>query len=398
MVMQYNAPNGTPSDIGSRQINVEYFYRKAIIENLREMYISKLSSSVDMPKNYGKKITSYFYVPLLDDRNVNDQGIDAAGVIDASPGGAGNLYGSSKDVGTIIAALPTLTESGGRVNRVGHTREERTAEIKELGYFFEFTEDALNFDSDSDLYTYIYDETIKGAIQISEDVLQIDLLNGATVIHYAGVATQDSEVTGENGSTYSLVDYQDFQRVNVVLNNNLAPKNTKMLQGSRLQDTVTVNATRFAYMHSDLEIHIKSLANSFSKEAFIDVSKYGSQINTMPDEIGKVDNFRIISTSNMVKYDGAGAAVTTNDGFKETGGNYDIYPILIVSGESFVTVGFQSNGSEMKFKINTRMPGKSEPTSEDPYNKKGFVAISWWYGTLVKRPDWIALIKTVCPN
>lgn len=33
-----------------------------------------------MPKNMGKKIKRYVYVPLLDDANINDQGIDAAGV------------------------------------------------------------------------------------------------------------------------------------------------------------------------------------------------------------------------------------------------------------------------------------------------------------------------------
>jgi N4-gp56 family major capsid protein len=61
-------------------------------------------------KNYGKKIKKYLYLPLLDDRNINDQGIDATGATIAN----GNLYGSSKDVGTIVGKLPTLTEHGGR--------------------------------------------------------------------------------------------------------------------------------------------------------------------------------------------------------------------------------------------------------------------------------------------
>ena len=63
-------------------------------------------------KHFGKTIKIHEYVPLLDERNVNSQGIDATGAVIAN----GNLYGSSKDIGTITARLPTLTEEGGRVN------------------------------------------------------------------------------------------------------------------------------------------------------------------------------------------------------------------------------------------------------------------------------------------
>ena len=61
-------------------------------------------------KHYGRKIKKYHYLPLLDDRNVNDQGIDATGAYISN----GNLYGSSKDIGYISGKIPTLTEHGGR--------------------------------------------------------------------------------------------------------------------------------------------------------------------------------------------------------------------------------------------------------------------------------------------
>ena len=155
-------------------------------------------------KNMGKEIKLDHYMPMLDDQNLNDQGIDAAGVTitgtqryvtfpaltftvanagkaaaaaavndnidnngvaatiatagtDGSGGsglatitltkrqikfatavkadavvaldagvtvqiGSGNLYGSSKDIGTISGKLPALSETGGRVNRVGFKR------------------------------------------------------------------------------------------------------------------------------------------------------------------------------------------------------------------------------------------------------------------------------------
>ena len=40
----------------------------------------QLADVTSMPKNMGKKIVKYQYVPLLDDDNINDQGINAEGV------------------------------------------------------------------------------------------------------------------------------------------------------------------------------------------------------------------------------------------------------------------------------------------------------------------------------
>ena len=134
-MLNYNAPyEGDKSSIdgtGSNQMNTFTYLKKAIITARREQYFMPLASVVNIPKHFGKAVKVYEYVPLLDDRNVNDQGIDAAGVATVN----GNLYGSSKDVGTITSKLPTLTENGGRVNRVGFTRLAREGSIHKFGFF-----------------------------------------------------------------------------------------------------------------------------------------------------------------------------------------------------------------------------------------------------------------------
>ena len=106
---------GNGTSIGASQLNPHYYERKALIEKRKEQYFGQLASVKDMPKNSGKQIKKYHIIPLLDDQNINDQGIDAAGATIAN----GNLYGSSKDIGLIPGKLPVLSETGGRVNRVG---------------------------------------------------------------------------------------------------------------------------------------------------------------------------------------------------------------------------------------------------------------------------------------
>lgn len=147
MTLQYRAPtNGQKSSIDSAnsdQMNTFLWLKKALIEARKEQFFMPLATAINMPKHMGKAVKVYEYVPLLDDRNVNSQGIDAAGATIQN----GNLYGSSKDIGTITSMLPTLTENGGRVNRVGFTRLQREGSIHKFGFFYEFTQEALSFDS-----------------------------------------------------------------------------------------------------------------------------------------------------------------------------------------------------------------------------------------------------------
>lgn len=387
---QYNDPaGGTASDIGA-QMNTFYWHKKAIIEAKKDMYFTPLADVLSMPKNYGKEIKVYHYIPLLDDRNVNDQGLNAAGAVVAY----GNLYGSSKDVGTITSRLPTLTETGGRVNRVGFTRLERTGSITKLGFFTEFTQESFDFDSDAELYSHLSRELVTGATQLSEAVLQIDLLAGAGVTLYAGAATSDATVTAE-GATPSIVDYDDLMRLSTTLDENRTPKQTKVITGSRMIDTKTISSGRVMYIGSELESIVKTMVDPFGDKAFIPVHQYADAGTVLNGEIGTIDQFRLVVVPEMLHWAGDGAAVTANPGYRATSGNYDVFPMLVVGDGSFTTIGFQTDGKTVKFKITTKMPGEKTADRTDPYGETGFSSIKWYYGTMILRPERLAVIKTV---
>ncbi len=465
--MLYNAPNGTPSDIdnGADQMHTFFWQRKALIEAQKEQYFTPLADVTSMPKHMGKEIRVHHYMPLLDDRNVNDQGIDANGVtisaldyfvtfddltysfaveqdatdaaavvnaIDAGVAvksgsgpwivtmsaatlaagtltetnavvaelplvtvrqGSGNLYGSSKDIGTITGKLPVLTEAGGRVNRVGFTRVQRTGTMQRLGFFSEFSQEMLDFDSDSELYGHLSREMVTGAIQLSEAVLQKDLLAGAGVIVYAGDAVSNITVSGEG--TISEVNYDDLMRLARILNDNRTPKSTKVITGSRMIDTKTISSGRVLYIGSELESTVKRMEDLFANPAFIPVHQYGNAGTILNGEIGTIDQFRIVVVPEMLHWAGVGAVVGTNAGYESTGGSYDVFPMLCVGDASFTTIGFQTDGKSMKFKITTKMPGKDTADRTDPYGEMGFSSIKWYYGTMILRSERLALIKTV---
>lgn len=408
-MLNYNAPaDGQKSSIdgaGSDQMNTFFWLKKALIESRKEQYFMPLSSTINMPKNYGKTIKVFEYVPLLDDRNINDQGIDAAGATIAN----GNLYGSSKDVGTITSKLPTLTENGGRVNRVGFTRLTREGSIHKFGFFTEFTQESLDFDSDDGLKEHLSRELLNGAVQLTEAVLQRDLLAAAGTVLFAGAAMSNAEVTGEvtpaaGGNPEipaSIISYRNLVRLDQILNDNRTPKQTKVITGSRMIDTKTVSAGRVMFVGSELAPLLMETKDTFNEKAFIPIQQYGDAGTIMNGEVGSIGAFRMIVVPEMLHWAGAGAEVDDNPGYRSSmvGGveRYDIYPMLVVGDDAFVTIGFQTDGKTVKFSVLTKMPGKETADRNDPYGETGFSSIKWYYGILIKRPERIGLVKTVAP-
>lgn len=476
---QYNDPvGGTPSTIGT-QFRTDYYEKKALIEIRKEQYFSPLADVTNMPKHFGKKIKRFHYLPIMDDANINDQGIDALGatttrsvtiviqnpdltstgngfvwsyaegegaddaaalaaaklvandkfkelgvfdtdyattkaalegltpawVIDETTAVPvqGNLYGSSKDVGAITAKMPTLSEEGGRKNRVGFTRIDLEGNLEKYGFFYDYTKESMDFDTDAELKMHCTRELLNAGNEVTEDLIQKDLLNSAGVVYYGGDATTTEEISGETGSE-SLITYEDLMKLEINLDNNRCPKQTKVITGSRMVDTRVINGARFMYIGSELIPMIRRMEDLFGNQAFISVEHYaaaGTGIvgspNTINGEIGAVGGFRVVVVPEMMHWAGAGASVSTNAGYRETGGSYDVYPMLVVGDASFTTIGFQTDGKSVKFKIKHITP-ESESSYDiynDPFGEKGMSSLKFYYGFMVLRPERIALAKSV---
>lgn len=390
MPMIYNDPAGGGASSIGPQLNTSYYHKKALIEARKEQFFSQLADTTNMPKNMGKTIKLFHYLPLLDDANVNSQGLDASGAVIAK----GNLYGSSKDVGTITTKLPALSEAGGRVNRVGFTRVTLEGSIEKFGFFDEYTQESLDFDTDEELEMHVNREMVNGANEMTEDALQIDLLNAAGVIRYGGAATAAKDITGE-GTVPSVVDYNDLMRLSIDLDNNRCPKHTKIITGTRIVDTKVLPAARVMYIGSELLPTVRKMKDPFNNPAFIPVQQYAAAGDTLLGEAGSIDQFRLVVVPEMMHWAGAGATVTVNPGYRETNHKYDVYPMLVVGSEAFTTIGFQTDGKSVKFKITHKKPGPDSADRNDPYGETGFMSIKWYYGTLITRPERIALVKTV---
>lgn len=454
------SPYGADSSVGE-QIVQEAYWRKAIVDAQRDMYFMPLAQVKDMPRNSGKTMKANVYIPVLDDRNLSDEGIDAAGNLlvaldgggdpilyvyqdnvvlsldavnfpgaDANGGyawntdfattvadivadydavngvgafatdsaangfrvdyGYSNMYGSSRDPGVITAKLPQLAEGAQRVNRVGSTRVLVEGSIAQFGFFTEYTEESIQFDTDAELLMHITTEMMHAAVENTEDTLQRDLLNSAGTIRYAGNAGSKAAIAEAD-----QVGYNDFVQLAITLDLNRTPKHTNVITGSRMIDTKTVNAARFMYIAPEQRPALEALSDYQGNKALIDVKHYAGQTTVMNGEIGSIHDFRIIVNPEM-QYDLAGGAAIGAGAVYNDGVNVSTFPMLVVGEDSFSTIGFMSDGNKRntKFTIHHMKPGRESVTRENPYGNMGLMSIRWWYGFLLKRPERIAVIWT----
>jgi len=423
MANEYNAPastaSGTASAIGP-QARTDYYYKKALIAVREMQYFMPLADVRAMPKNMGKKIKQDVYVPLLDVLNVSDQGLNAAGNVltltewsawnsagvlqgyayanrsaAASGAGAGgevalnggNLYGSSKDTGTISSKIPALTENGGRVNRVGFTRTQIEADLYKRGFFTEYTQESMDFDSDAELLSHITTEALVGANELTEAELQSDLITNATANGTAYYMGGTTKLTVDE-----VVTYSDLMSLSIALDNNKTPKQTKIIAGSRMIDTKTINGGRIMYVGSELIPVLKAMVDLHSNPAFNSVEKYAAAGTIMNGEIGSIDQFRIVVVPEMQYDEAGGAAAADTAGTGDNGA--DIYPMLVVGDGAFTTIGFQTDGKSVKFTVNHKKPGKEIASLDDPYGEVGFYSIKWYYGFMALRPERLGIIWT----
>ncbi|SVA04291.1 uncharacterized protein METZ01_LOCUS57145 [marine metagenome] len=430
----YNTPSqGTPagsaSSIGAQAV-MDYYFKKALIAVRDHQYFMPLADVRAMPKHMGKKIKQDVYVPLIDVANTGTQGLDQDGLYDqatkdtwtgwnssgvvvddaygsetAAIAGSGvvdvarndqNFYGSYKDIGAIKKKIPTLRENGGRVNRVGFTRTQVEGDLLKRGFFTEYTQESMDFDSDADLLSHIVEEALVGANELTEAELQNDLITTATS---DGTAFYMSGADGvEVGGTLEVdevVNYTTMMNLSIALDDAKCPKQTKIISGSRMIDTKTINGGRVMFIGTELipiVRKMKDIAETTVGSAFVGVEKYADAGTIMHGEIGSIDQFRIVVVPEM-QYDRlGGAAGGTTDGTGKDGA--DIYPMLVVGDGAFTTIGFQTDGKSVKFTVNHKKPGKEIASLDDPYGEVGFYSIKWYYGFMALRPERLGIIWT----
>ena len=396
---QFESENGSAIETKGSQL-VPYAYLANAINDIKDYSrFQQLATTREQPLHSGKTMKMNRYFGVIDDKNINDQGIDANGKVSVD----GNLWGSSRDPGVIKAKMPWGREGGGRINRIGFSRGEISTTLKKIQFFWEYTEDDIMFDSDKEYFKHITARSVEASNKIVENLIQLDLINSAEIKLFGGGVDADANADGvvDDGeiitSISSLgaantISYTLFSTLYQAANRNDVPTNLMMIKGSSYTDTRVIPNSRMLFVPDELMPDIERIKDFHDKQAFVSAEHYAAAGNLLNGEEGKVGKFRIVSVQDM-QYAGVGAGGATAEFHKDADDKHIVFPMIMVGADSFNAVTLHSSkmGSKFKWRVISKKPGAGVADRHDPYGENGFSSSRLYYGFLALRPERIAV-------
>ena len=197
-------------------------------------------------------------------------------------------------------------------------------------------------------------------------------LKASTNQFYGGTGTSRATVNGP--MSLGMV-----RKIAKSLMANHGKMTTKMLAASNNYGTDAVAAGFFVYCHTDLEPDIRDMAG------FVPVEKYASG-TPMPNELGKVERFRFITSPDLPSIIDSGAAVGSTGLSSTTGSNIDVYQFIVLAEDAFSQVAVRGLDS-----LSPTFLPPGEKSKSDPHGQRGYAGSIWWKAVMIENNGWMAV-------
>lgn len=183
------------------------------------------------------------------------------------------------------------------------------------------------------------------------DQLMRDILNAGTNVLYASTATDRDEVT----AAMKLTNTEAKEATRQLKENN-AKRIATRINPTTGYNTMPIPASYFGFVHPNTTNDLKDTAG------YTPVHKYSNPTQALPNEVGSLDEIRLIESTNAKIFTGAGAS------------GADVYSTVVVAMHAYAKT--RISGAAMK---NIIKPLGSAGTA-DPLNQR---ATSGWKATHV---------------
>ena len=192
-----------------------------------------------------------------------------------------------------------------------------------------------------------------------------------TRIYAGGVAARclvDAKVTRE-----------DLIRVERYLRGNDAMPITSILGATPNISTKPVQAGFVAVCSTDLKDDLCDL------DDFTVTANYVGRAPISEAELGSWWNMRFITSAELRPWGGQGKAV--GNGFKQTNGNADVYPIIVLAQDCFTKIGMRGPA----IKVGHNPLGRS--SGSDPLGLDGVLAVQFRQACGIENQGWMAVLE-----
>lgn len=250
------------------------------------------------------------------------------------------------------------------------TPQDITVVVQQYGCLYGFTDKTYD----------LYEDDIPAAMieQIGERVTFVNemivwgALRACTNQYYGGTGTSRATVNG--ALTLGMV--RKIAR-NLQANHGKPVNSVLSASGNYGTDAVAEGYT--VYCHTDMEPDIRDLPG------FVPAEKYASG-KPMPNEIGKCERFRFITSPDLPSIQDAGAAVGSTGLQSTSGSNIDVYQFIVTAKDAWSQIAVRGKES-----LDPTYLPPGQKTKSDPLGQRGYAGTIWWKAVMLENQGWMAV-------
>lgn len=250
------------------------------------------------------------------------------------------------------------------------TPQDITVVVQQYGCLYGFTDKTYD----------LYEDDIPAAMieQIGERVTFVNemivwgALRACTNQYYGGTGTSRATVNG--AITLGMV--RKIAR-NLQANHGKPVNSVLSASGNYGTDAVAEGYT--VYCHTDMEPDIRDLPG------FVPAEKYASG-KPMPNEIGKCERFRFITSPDLPSIQDAGAAVGSTGLQSTSGSNIDVYQFIVTAKDAWSQIAVRGKES-----LDPTYLPPGQKSKSDPLGQRGYAGTIWWKAVMLENQGWLAV-------
>ncbi|MCK9517996.1 MAG: N4-gp56 family major capsid protein [Kiritimatiellae bacterium] len=212
------------------------------------------------------------------------------------------------------------------------------------------------------------------------ELLRFNVLKGGTNVYYPGTATTRETVNSPVTRAVLRQVVRGFSR-------NKARRISEIVKASAKISTEPVASAYFAVCHTDLDSDIRGVVG------FVPVEQYSNSDKAIPNEIGKVENIRFVTSALLEPWlaaatSSSGSTYLTNGA---SGTGYpDVYPILVFARDAYAIVPLQGKNSVSIAVVNPK------PVHGDELGQSGFASWKTYQTGAILNQLWMARVEVAC--
>jgi len=239
-------------------------------------------------------------------------------------------------------------------------------------------------------YSCLYGFTDKTADLYEDDIpeqMQVQVGERVTFVNemiiYGALRACTNQFFGGGGTTIATtagpVTLPLLRKIAKNLQANHGRPMNKVLKASPNFGTDAVAEGFTVYCHTDMEPDVRDLPN------FTPAEKYASG-TPLPNEIGKCERFRFLTTPDLPSIQDGGAAIGATGCSSTSGTSIDVYPLIVAAQDAWGQVAVRG-----KEALDPTYLAPSEKSKSDPHGQRGYCGTIWWKAVMIENQGWMAV-------